>query len=76
MDEEIRATFDCDNNASVQSENEELRVLLRKHKRLIIKSLNKKWDILSLESYINNKSIPRGLRERVVPTTHLQTEIF
>lgn len=38
--------------------------------------LNRKWDISSLKSHIDNKVIPRGLRERVIPAGHLLTPRF
>lgn len=53
-----------------------LNPFLRSIKKLINKSLNRKWDALSLESYIQSGIIPRGLRERVVPAAHLHTENF
>lgn len=53
-----------------------LNPCLKNTKKIIIRSLNRKQDILPLESYIGREIIPRGLRERVVPAAHLQTEKF
>lgn len=53
-----------------------LKILFNEHKILTIKQLNWKWDILSLESYIDKKIIPQGLWERVTPAEHLQNERF
>lgn len=45
-------------------------------KKLTIKFLNRKWDISSLKSHIENGIIPRGLREWVTPAGHLHTPRF
>lgn len=76
FDAEIRATFDGSSVGVEPPVQDDLKPLFKEHKKLIIKSLNRKWDILSLESYIERGIVPRGLRERVVPATHLHTEKF
>lgn len=71
FDAEIRATFSRDNMETDIQEEDDIKPLFKDYKKLVIRSLNRKWDILSPESYISNKIIPRGLREKVVPATHL-----
>lgn len=76
FDEEIRATFDEGTPGAELQAQDDIKFLFKEHKKLIIKSLNRKWDILSLESYIQRGIIPRGLRERVVPSAHLHMDSF
>lgn len=75
LDAEIKAAF---SKGTVEAGvvEDDVKSLFRQYKRATIKSLNRKWDILSLESYIEQGIIPRGLRERVIPATHLQNERF
>lgn len=47
LDNEIWASFDCENQISMQPENEERKVLFREHKKFIVKSLNRKNGIFS-----------------------------
>lgn len=70
FDAKIRAIFDCKINETETQENDDMKPLFKKPKKLIIKLLNRKWDILLLESYISNKIIQRDLSERVIPATH------
>lgn len=44
----IRATFDCETSEIESPEGDEVKLLFKEHKRLVIKSLNRKWNILSL----------------------------
>lgn len=76
IDAEIRAVFNCEVKEPDTPEGDNIKTLFKEHKKLAVKSLNGKWDILSLGSYVNNKIVPRGLRERVDPATHLQKERF
>lgn len=76
FDEEIKTTFDLDSAGAEPPAHDEIRPLLKQHKKLIITLLNRKWHILSLESYINKGIISRGLRERIMPAANLHTERF
>lgn len=75
IDLEIQSAFSCDTPVP-QSSDDNLKKLLKNHKKLTIKFLNRKWDISSLKSHIEHKFIPRGLREKVIPAGHLHTPRF
>lgn len=76
FDNEIKAVLNLETVDTESQEPSNIKPLFKEHKKLIIRSLNCKWGILSLESCISNKIIPHGLREQVVLATHLQTERF
>lgn len=76
IDLEIETAFSCDSTVTCGGGDDILKGLLKNHKKLTIKFLNRKWDISSLKSHIENKIIPRGLRERVIPAGHLHTPRF
>lgn len=76
IEEEIRLTFSDRGEEATPSADESIKNVFKLHKKLTIKQLNRKWDILSLESYIAKGLIPRGLRERVIPAEHLHNERF
>lgn len=60
FDVEIKATFDLNSEGGEQQVQDDIKLLFKEHKKLIIRSLNRKWDILSLESYIERGIAPRG----------------
>lgn len=63
IDLEIREAFDTDSSQLLNKE-EEIRIGFKEHKKLITKHLNRKWDVSFLETYIEHKIVPRGLRDR------------
>lgn len=77
---EIVATFSSDQLSQVTPSSTEdtvdLKKLFKEHKHLTIKQLKRQWDVCSLESYVENAIIPKGLRERIIPAEHLKTERF
>lgn len=75
INNEIESAFDRDLETPDVG-NEPIKKLLKNHKKLTIKILNRKWDIASLQSHVTQRVIPRGLRERVVPAQHLHTPRF
>ena len=75
IEKEIRAVFNKDEQIIPKRQNE-FRQLFRKHSNLTIKHLKRKWNIISLEAYIESNMIPRGLRERIMPADHLHNERF
>lgn len=75
FDLEIQAEFSIDQTVHTTGDDT-LKKLLKNHKKLTIKYLNRKWDISTLKSHIEHKVIPRGLRERVVPAAHLHSTRF
>lgn len=75
LDVEINTAFDVGMD-NCETEREPIRKLFKHHKKLVIKFLNRKWDISSLKSHISKQIIPRGLRERVIPAEHLHTPRF
>lgn len=75
LDHEIDTAF-LASSQDHEVEKEPMKKLFKQHKKLMIKFLNRKWDISSLESHISNEIIPRGLRERIIPAEHLHTPRF
>lgn len=75
INDEIESAFDRDIETPDVG-NEPIKKLLKNHKKLTIKILNRKWDIASLQSHVTQRVVPRGLRERVVPAQHLHTPRF
>lgn len=75
LDHEIDTAFSV-SGENQETDKEPIRKLLKHHKKLMIKFLNRKWDISSLRSHISNQIIPRGLRERVIHAEHLHTPRF
>lgn len=76
IEEEIRLSFSSNPQAQIPSDDDAIKILFKQHQKLIIKQLNRKWDILSLVTYNERKIIPRGLREGVIPAEHLHNERF
>lgn len=76
LEEEIRQTFTARPGDSTPTDEDSIRELFKQHKKLTIKQLNRKWDILSLESYIDKGVIPCGLCERVIPAEHPHNKRF
>lgn len=78
--EEMHATFqNAGVSEAVGGENDqesEIKALFKTHKNLVIRQLKRKWDICSLESYRDHSIIPRGLRERIIPASHLRNDRF
>lgn len=75
IDLEIKTAFQSDTPQATKQEDE-IRNKFREHKKLLIKHLNRKWDVTSLETYITHRIVPRGLRDRTIPAEHLHTENF
>lgn len=75
IEREIQSAFSSEQSASKDGDDS-LQTLFRNHKKLTIKFLNRKWNISSLKSHIENRIILRGLRERVTPAGHLHTPRF
>lgn len=73
--QEMRAAF-CREEHNVSKCQAELNQLFRKHGNLTMKHLKRKWNIISMEAYIEAKLIPQGLRERVIPAEHLHNDRF
>lgn len=75
IDQEINQAFKKD-SVSILSQEEEIKSRFKDHKKLLIKHLNRKWDICFLETYIANKIVPRGLRDKTIPAEHLHSPGF
>lgn len=54
----------------------DFKTLFRKHSNITIKHLKRKWNIASLEAYVEAKLIPWGLRERIILAEHLDNDRF
>lgn len=75
IDQEIKEAFEKDSSQLLNRE-EEIRSGFKEHKKLLTKHLNRKWDVSFLETYIQQKIVPRGLRDRTIPAEHLQNDRF
>lgn len=75
IDEEIRGAFSKDAHIILNDE-EEIRSRFKEHKNLLTRHLNRKCNVSFLESYVQHKIIPRGLRDKVVPVEHLHNDYF
>lgn len=72
IDQEIRVAFQSDTPHTLD-QDDEIKNKFKEHKIFLLKHLNRKWDVSSLETYISQRIIPRGLRDRIV---HLHTDTF
>lgn len=75
VDVEIKAAL-REESVSVESNEEDIKRKFKIHKKLLIRHLNRKWDVSFLESSMDQKIIPRGLRDQVIPAKHLHNYIF
>lgn len=75
IDQEIREAFEKD-SSQLLNKDDEIRNGFKEHKKLLTKHLNRKWDVSFLETYIQHKIVPRGLRDRTIPAEHLQNQRF
>lgn len=73
IDQEIRTTFQSDTPQTF-NQDDEIRNKFKEHKKLLIRHLNRKWDVSSLETYISHRIVPRVLRDRTIPAEHLHTD--
>lgn len=71
IDLEIQQAFRSDT-----SQDEETKTRFKEHKKLLIGHLNRKWNVSFLETYICQKIVPRGLRDKVIPAEHLHNGRF
>lgn len=72
IDQEIRVAFQSDTPHTLD-QDDEIKNKFKEHNFFLLKHLNRKWDVSSLETYISQQIIPRGLRDRIV---HLHTDTF
>lgn len=59
INQEIRTAFQKDTSLA-PSQEKEVKNQFREHKKLMIKHLNRKWDVSFLDTYIQHKIIPKG----------------
>lgn len=75
IDQGIRIAFQKD-SSQLTNQDDEIRNTFKEHKKLLVKHQNRKWDVSFLETYINHRIVPRGLRDHMVPAEHLHNERF
>ncbi|XP_075432382.1 uncharacterized protein LOC142469435 [Ascaphus truei] len=67
---------DEDSPAQIDAKSDDMYVLADKLETLLLKETKQLWDAITLEKYIEQKRIPRGLRIFKPPTTDFQSEEF
>lgn len=75
IDQEIRTAFQRDTSQSLY-QGEEIKIKFKEHKKLLIRHLNRKWDVSFLDTSIEHKIIPTGLKNRITPAEHFHTNKF